>query len=243
MRIALIGDSLTEGIPGSSYAARLRDRLPQDTIVNLGLRNDTVVSLYRRLRGRCFDPSFDLAFVWVGVNDVARAPWPSMSWTYRLAAVLVGKPRARDAEAFRGYYRDLLDVVTHYAAHIVAVSPLFKGEDLANPWNRELAFLGTLIEDLTAHDECMIYLDLRAIFAPKLAHRALSAYLPPNPWRVVLDALLLHTDTQIDRAAKARGLHYTLDGIHLNSTGASIVAEAFGRVIEAHRRIDWHGNS
>jgi lysophospholipase L1-like esterase len=235
MRIALIGDSLTEGIPGCSYAARLGDRLPRDTIINLGLRNDTVVSLYRRLRRYRFDTPFDLAFVWVGVNDVVRAPWASMSWTYRLAAVLVGKPRARDTEEFRVHYQDVLDLVASHAVHIVAVSPLFKGEDLTNPWNRKLEILGRLIEGLAARDKCITYLDLRAIFAPKLAGRSISAYLPTNPLGVVLDALLLHTDAQIDRVAEARGLHYTLDGIHFNSTGAAIVAETFGRVIEAQR--------
>ncbi len=236
MRIALMGDSLTEGIPGSSYAARLRHYLPDDTIINLGLRNDTVISLYHRLQGYRFDALFDLAFVWVGVNDVVRAPWPNMTWAYRLAAMLVGNTRARDNEEFCVYYQDVLSLVACHAAHVVAVSPLFKGEDFANPWNRELAFLGGLIERLTARDESMAYLDLRAIFAPKLTGRTISAYLPTNPWRVVVDALLLHTDAQIDRVAAARGLYYTLDGIHLNSAGASIVADAFARVVETQRR-------
>lgn len=235
MRIALIGDSLTEGIPGSSYAARLRDRLPHDTIVNLGLRNDTVVSLYHRLQRHRFDSSFDLAFIWVGVNDVVRAPWPSMSWTYRLAAMLVGKPRARDAEAFHECYHALLDLVSHHAAHVVAVSPLFKGEDLTNPWNRKLDALGWLIEGITSRRASVSYLDLRAIFAPKLAGCSISTYLPPSPLRVVLDALLLRTDVKIDRVAASRGLYFTLDGVHLNSMGASIVADAFLYVIARQR--------
>ena len=46
MRIAFFGDSLTSGVPGSSYFAILRDRFPDDTLLNFGKGNDTVVSLY-----------------------------------------------------------------------------------------------------------------------------------------------------------------------------------------------------
>jgi hypothetical protein len=45
MRIAFFGDSLTSGVPGSSYVAILRERSPDDTLVNNGKGNDTVVSL------------------------------------------------------------------------------------------------------------------------------------------------------------------------------------------------------
>jgi len=53
--------------------------------------------------------------------------------------------------------------------------------------------------------------------------------------RVLLDAWTLRTDGQIDGKAAERGLHLTLDGVHLNSTGAKLVAEEFAAVIHNHR--------
>ena len=55
--------------------------------------------------------------------------------------------------------------------------------------------------------------------------------------RVLLDAWTLRTDGQIDGKAAERGLHLTLDGVHLNSTGAKLVAEEFAAVIHNH----WQG--
>jgi lysophospholipase L1-like esterase len=52
-----------------------------------------------------------------------------------------------------------------------------------------------------------------------------------NPLRVLLDTLILRTDEQIDGKATERGLHLTLDGVHLNSAGARLVADALVEVI------------
>ena len=90
MNIAFIGDSLTQGIPGSSYFVILYNELPQHRLLNLGKGNDTIVSLYRRVAHMRFGGTpFDVAFLWVGVNDVDIAvvsgrltstcpPWPNV---------------------------------------------------------------------------------------------------------------------------------------------------------------------
>ena len=70
MKIALIGDSLTEGRPGVSFANMLKERFPKDSFVNLGKPGETVKSLYSRLTKTGLDDDFDLAFLWIGTNDV-----------------------------------------------------------------------------------------------------------------------------------------------------------------------------
>src|SRR5262245_59435733 len=50
--------------------------------------------------------------------------------------------------------------------------------------------------------------------------------------RVVLDALMLRSQLRIDRVAAGRGLHITLDGVHLNSAGAQLVADAFMQALD-----------
>jgi hypothetical protein len=44
--------------------------------------------------------------------------------------------------------------------------------------------------------------------------------------RVMKDVLLYKKPSRIDALSEKRGLHFTLDGIHLNSKGAQIVAES-----------------
>jgi hypothetical protein len=107
MRIVLAGDSLTRGRPGSSFVDILSQKLPGHTLVNLGEGNDTVVSLYRRLSRRRWGEPFDIAFLWVGVNDIVGGS----PWTFRVVSALARKPRAKSLDEFRWYYQAVLDLL------------------------------------------------------------------------------------------------------------------------------------
>lgn len=227
MRIALLGDSLTTSLPGSSYVAFLRERLPGHMLVNLGKANDTVVSLYRRLKSLPFEP-FDVVFLWVGVNDLPAQD----SRLYRGINALMGQRRARDLDEFRAYYQRTLDLVCGHAGRVIAVSPLLRGEDIGNEWNCQIQILAGSVEELTTGYEKVEFLDLRPAFARALAAKPISGYTPQSAIRVILDALTLQSDEQVDRMAARRGLHLTLDGLHLNSVGARIVADSFLEVLQ-----------
>jgi lysophospholipase L1-like esterase len=229
MRIAFFGDSLTSGAPGSSYFALLHRRFPDHTLLNLGKGNDTVVSLFRRLSALRFDAPFDLAFLWIGVNDVHHhRDW----WPYRVFSALLGQRRARDTDEFRACYQATLDLLCANAKRVVAAPPVLKGENLEHSCNHRLATLAESMRDLAADYERVEFLDLRAIFVQELAQRPISDYVMRNPLRVLLDTLTLRTDEQTDGKATERGLHLTLDGVHLNTAGARLVAEAFAEPIQ-----------
>jgi lysophospholipase L1-like esterase len=228
MRIAFFGDSLTSGVPGSSYFAILRERFPDDTLLNFGKGNDTVVSLYRRISAMQFDKPLDIAFLWIGVNDVPQRD----GWLHRAFNTLLGQRRARDMDEFRSCYRATLNLLCDKARRVIVAPPALRGENLKNRWNRRLADLARLIKDVTADCDRVEFLDLQAAFAWELAARPGSDHVPKNPFRVLLDALTLRTDGQIDAKATERGLHLTLDGVHLNSAGAKLVAEEFAVAIQ-----------
>jgi lysophospholipase L1-like esterase len=228
MRIAFFGDSLTSGVPGTSYFAILRERFPEDTLLNFGKGNDTVVSLCRRISAMQLDKRLDIAFLWIGVNDVPRTDW----WPNRAFHTLLAQRRARDMDEFRSCYRATLNLLCDRAGRVIVAPPALKGEDLENHWNCRLVDLAGLIKDLTADCERAEFLDLRAAFSRELAARPRSEKIPRNPLRVLMDALTLKTDGQIDAKATERGLHLTLDGVHLNSAGAELVAEEFAAAIQ-----------
>jgi lysophospholipase L1-like esterase len=228
MKIAFIGDSLTKGIPGSSYFAILRKKLSQHQLVNLGRGNDTVVSLYRRMDRLHFDAEpFDLAFLWVGVNDVSK----ESAWWFRVANALRRQPRSQSLAQFQGYYQKTLDLLICHTRRVVAVAPLLKGEVIDSEWNKQIDILARAIEKLTTHYRAVQYLDLRPAFYARLAGRQISHYLREGPLRIALDILTLWSDAQVDKKSAERGLHLTLDGVHLNSTGAEIVADMFSKAV------------
>jgi lysophospholipase L1-like esterase len=229
MRIGFFGDSLTSGVPGSSYVAMLRERFPEDTLLSFGRANDTVVSLYRRISAMRLGQPLDIAFLWIGVNDVPQTD----RWPYRAFHTLLTQRRARDMDEFQSCYRATLDLLHEMAGRVIVAPPVLKGEDLDNPWNRRLADLAGLMQEVTAECERAEFLDLQAAFARELAARPGSEHIPRNPFRVLLDALTLRTDGQIDAKAAERGLHLTLDGVHLNSAGAKLVAEELTAAIQS----------
>ncbi len=232
MRIGFFGDSLTSGVPGSSYVALLREQFPNYTLLNFGKPNDTVVSLHRRISTMRFEEPLDLAFLWIGVNDVPQTD----GWLYHAFHTLLAQRRARDMDEFRACFRAMLQRLCDLAGRVFVAPPALKGEDLDNPWNRRLANLAGLIKEVTAECDRAEFLDLRAAFARELPKRSGAEYVSRNPFRVLLDALTLRADGQIDAKSTKRGLFLTLDGIHLNSAGAKLVAEEFAAVIRDHRQ-------
>lgn len=226
MKILLIGDSLTVGSPGASYFDILCRELPEHKMVRYARGGDSVVDAFRRVVSLDGNDCFDLAFLWVGVNDV----FVKLSPTFPLIRKIRRQRWSRTVEEFAGYYRATLDILSSRATQVRAVSPLFLGEDLANRWNRELAELATVIEAVSSEYPNVASLDLRSVFKAELSATPAgrtTGYLPTSALKIGLDVLFLRTPAQIDRAAGERGLQLTLDGAHLNTRGAAIVAGLF----------------
>jgi lysophospholipase L1-like esterase len=206
VRIAFLGDSLTEGVPGESYLRQLESALPGHALLNWGRGGDTIVSLHERLGELGFEPRPDAVFLWVGVNDaiVMESPY-----------YLTGREASGDSvfaadDEFAFYYRRTLDYLSPRTARVLAVGPLLCGEDLRDPLNSRIAGLAAIVRGLCRDWPNVNFVNMREEF---LADEAASRALPERP-----------------------GLRYTIDGVHLNSTGADIVARVFLRHIA---RLDW----
>jgi lysophospholipase L1-like esterase len=227
-QISFWGDSLTKGRPGASFFEVLKSRLLEYELLNYGKGGDTVISLYRRIKEMHLNSTCDIAFLWVGTNDV----FEKISWSHTILKALTKQPRAKNPEEFERYYRLLLDNLCQQANRVITVPLLFMGEDINNQWNQEMEELSRIIEQVSDSYNNVEYLDLRKIVLPKLEGKTISSYLPKSVGRIALDTLSLKHNEQIDRMSTERGLFYTLDGVHLNSVGAELVAEAFLETIK-----------
>ncbi|MFC1976385.1 SGNH/GDSL hydrolase family protein [Chloroflexota bacterium] len=228
MKIALYGDSLTEGMAGVSYLNYLQELLPGHELLNYGKGGDTVISLYQRIVRQQLVHPVDVIFLFVGVNDIFVHVSRHFHWLKTLAR----QPWVKDVDEFARYYQKTLDLLTPGAARVFTVSPLLIGENVANVWNKELAALCETICRVSVDYGNVDYLDLRADFTAALDPDSISPYVIKSATRVVLDTLFLN-DKKIDRESAARGLQLTLDGVHLNSQGARLVAENFDAAIRS----------
>jgi lysophospholipase L1-like esterase len=221
LNIAFFGDSLTEGIVGASYFEILRNKLLQHELINYGKGGDTVMSLNRRLRQIDMASPLDLGILWIGVNDV----FVKTSWRFPLIKHLRGQPWAKSHIQFQEHYHSLLEFLQNKITRIITLPPLLIGEDLDNAWNKEVSALSQIIHDISLSYPNVDFIDLREHFIPLLTSEKVIPYVPKTMFRVFWDALFPTTAEESEKDARARGLHFTVDGVHLNRTGAEKVAD------------------
>ena len=221
MKVAFLGDSITEGIPGVSFVNLIIDKHDDYEIINYGRGGDTVSSLYRRIKKIKDLRSTDVFVLFVGVNDV----YSKLTRKYKVLKFLRRQVWARNAAEFEKQYAKLLNFVSAFNKKIIVVSPSLIGEDVSNKWNQQLLLYTKIIEQLCTNYDSISYIDIRTKFIDKLEDKEVSQFLPFSLYDVVQDVVTLDTPEKVDDKSVERGLHVTLDGIHINSKGATIIAE------------------
>lgn len=220
MQIGLYGDSLTEGRPGVSFYNILSEQFPNDTLYNLGKPGETVISLTNRISNQKQNDVFDISFLWIGVNDI-----------YAKLLKVKANPIASNQEEFQERYKILLEKILNQSKKVIVVSPTIIGENINNEWNKQIYEFGTVISALSQQYENVVYLNLYKEFISILENYDTSEYITTNPLRVMWEALFLKNQEKIDRISQKRGLYLTLDGVHLNSKGAKLVADHYAQII------------
>lgn len=154
MRIAFIGDSLTEGRPGESYLERLAELVPGDELLNHGRAGDTIPGLELRLRAGGLQP-VDLAFIWVGVNDAYVGCWslPRLEE----GGAQRGEP---GLAALRAAYERLLAFTLEHAARAVCVPPILPDDGGEGSFRGRVAELAEMIAGVVRGNERVRLFDL-----------------------------------------------------------------------------------
>ena len=220
MKIALIGDSLTEGRPGVPFVNVLEGIFPNISFVNLGKPGESVKSLYNRLLTTKLEGDWELSFLWIGVNDV-----------YSKLLRVQAQPVAKNLNEFKEYYEKVLELVTQSSKKVVAVTPAIVGENTSNTPNNEIKEINKLIHSIALKHPNVSYLDIHSVFLNHLSKVNSSDYMNIKVMRVMMDVLFYKKASKVDKISKERGLHLTMDGIHLNSMGAQMVAEMYASEI------------
>ena len=208
MRIAFLGDSLTEGRPGESFLARLRPRLPHDELRNHGRAGDTVPGLLARLEAGEL-ASADLTVVWIGTNDAFLGEWylPPLPETDEAggspAEPEPSPPPDGAGSRLRPLYDRILDLALARAALTVCVPPVLPDPFEEGGIAARVASIGAMVAGAAATRA-----PRSRLFELTPAFGAARAGLPAS---------------------------FTIDGVHLNARGAEVVAAAFLELIAALR--------
>jgi lysophospholipase L1-like esterase len=227
MNIIFLGDSLTRGNTGVSYLNLLKQKLPNHELYNFGKNGDPVVSLYKRMKKIQYPEKIDIAFVWIGTNDV----FVKVNNKFPVIKKILGQNWAETHEEFEEYYRKILDFLKDKTGKIFTVSPWIIGEDFKNIWNKELEQLSMIIKDISDSYSNVEYIDIRKKIFEKIKPHKSSDYIVDNSFGVIFDAITLNNPERIDKKSLDRGLFLTIDGVHLNNRSASFIADVFNDFI------------
>lgn len=172
--------------------------------------------------------TYDIAFLWVGTNDILV----HVSKKYPIIKMCYMQPWAKNVDDFANRYQKLLEIITGITKKTFTVSPALIGEDVNNKWNKQLGELSTEIERLSLRSENVEYIDMYKEFISVLSTKKPSDFILNSIGRDVIAAWLLNNPERVEEKSKERGLYLTLDGVHLNETGAELVANIFLRCIK-----------
>lgn len=220
MKIAFLGDSITEGIPGVSFVDYVSKNNGSFDAVNLGKGGDTVASLLKRVRKMDDLDSFDVFVLFVGINDV----YGKLTPTYKILKALKGQKAARNYLNFEKQYKELINYLIEYRKKIIVIPPLLLGEDFNTQWNYQVFELVSIVKSLTSEISNIVFVDARAKFVDELSTKDGSTYLPLSIRELYKDVTTLKSAELVDKKSSERGLHLTLDGVHINSKGATILS-------------------
>lgn len=226
--IAFYGDSLTNGRTGVLFYPILKSRLTDSTLLNFGKSGDTVISLLRRIqKGDLPSKKVDAIVLWIGVNDVLVR----VSASFPIIKLMHGQTWSRNLEHFTDCYQKILSQVRPITQKIYCVSPICIGEDFDNRWNRLLKERSDAIRSLCQDDLVITFVDLQKAFIDKFGEGNSTSYIPNSAIRIVWDGFTKKSISAINGTSSERVLQFTVDGVHMNSRGAEMVADVFEEML------------
>lgn len=232
MKIAFLGDSITQGVHGYSYIKVLQDLNPTLELTNYGKGGDTISSLNKRIKKIDNLKEFDILFLFVGVNDILG----KLSWFYKILKIMDKQPIAKSNDVFKAQFKDTLEYLSKTKRKIVIIPPLLIGEDIDNNWNKQITKLVKIIKSLQKHNPKVDYIDIRKDFTDYLYKKKLSDYIPLKAMDMKQDGVDIRSGVDVDKISDKRGLHLTIDGVHINTKGAKMIANSIQNYLDGYNK-------
>lgn len=233
----LYGDSITEGLPGSTFCTYLRDLEP----VNRGLAGDSLIGLSRRFafdlkHGRI--AAGDTAVFFIGTNDVLTPFLHRYTMQSRVLVegqILRGSVPVESVEDYSARYAALLRRASRGKVKALVVGvPVI--ETLAFSLDAQASELDGRAE-AAAKAAGVPFIDIRsAQLAVKRIMNNHGSYFPTGgATDTLLDTIFTKYLPFASTVSAHRGLALTIDGIHFNPRSARLLARLVRAKLPAAR--------
>lgn len=235
MKILFIGDSITRGTVGVNYVKRLARENPKWIVENAGVNGETLTKIGARLRAKLIpDAHYDVIVLQAGYNDILLPSFAQKGYLFRKAHDHLikkeYKPLATAAE-FEQAYRQIIEYcLSHSQAKLILTTIGCLNENHRFELNKKRQSYNQLIRSLAREYDCYLA-DPATMIDQVLSQLETRDYCLQNffntSWFDLWQCAYLG---RADHLSKNRKLHLTVDGVHLNTSGAQI----FKDEIEKH---------
>jgi lysophospholipase L1-like esterase len=236
MKILFFGDSLTRGQVGASFIDRLSTHYPDTDLINKGTNGDTLdqisVKLLTHLRQA---NNYDYIVLQGGGNDILLPFFKIRGGLFGFAYNSQVKKGLRPVPDSMAYYNALVELFKNirlvYRGKVIFMTMTCLNEKLDTALNRQRLAFNSMARK-AALQENIIVADIEPLFDEYLKDKGQTDYLIENFWAVTItDRVFSLFKKGIDHLSRRRGLLLTVDGAHINNTGASIVCDTLRQII------------
>jgi lysophospholipase L1-like esterase len=228
--VVCAGASVTHGRISVSYVSLLEARLGERfQFANAGRNGDLAFNLLQRLDAVvALRPEFVL--LQIGTNDVNASFSAQVARRFQRLKKLPVLPS-------RDFYRESLTAIVRQLrqrtdARVALLSlPLF-GEDLESIFNERARSYNEIVRDVTS-SEGVRYLPLHESMAAIIRSEPQSRTAPPSNRQVALAQVhRFLLGRSLDEIGARHGYRLLSDGVHLNTRGATVVADLIGEYLK-----------
>lgn len=244
MKILFIGDSIIRGTTGVNWIKHLIRKHPEWTIENEGVNGYTLTKVKERLGKKLkLSRSYDAIVLQGGINDILIPSLQERGSMFRKASdqlIKKGYHPLQDQEKIETVFHDMISLIKHRTnAHIILTTIGCMNEDPGFYLNEKRDVINKIIRKVARLSGCSLA-DTAAIFDQYLGRRKTKTYFLEGFFNTTyLDKLQCHVLNRADALSRERGLHLTIDGVHLNSRGGVIFMHEVERQLLACKDPSW----
>jgi len=226
--IACFGDSITAGIPGVSYLRFLQTKRYK----NFGIGGDTLSGLSGRVHNFIRENSCNEYIIEIGANDILLPFLSNYSktWNKTVKRIIArGSIPLSNINDFKSEYEKLICMLSDKKVIIISVPCL--GENTKSGLNLKVDEYNQCIKNLCQKYD-IAYINFNSwqkeVIETKIAGS--SYFISKNNYNVLIDSVITTYLGLSEWISKKRKLMVTVDGIHLNKTGAEGLANLIARI-------------
>jgi lysophospholipase L1-like esterase len=232
--VVCLGASIVRGNVSTNFVKRLDQRMRNNgfRFVNAGVNGDLAYNVLLRLK-TIVDKEPDFIVILVGTNDVIGALVPGLAKWYRRAKKLPQLPAEQ-------WYRDNVLKIVRYLkentrAKIALASLPVLGEDLASTFNKTVSAYNAHLKEIAAREQ-IAYLPVHECQVEYLTRTQPAGRDFDSSGRLTRGLLLRHylLRQSYDTISGKYGYLLVTDGIHMNSLGASFIADEVESFLRAN---------